>query len=466
MSLHLVDGETHETLEAALAFIDECGQEPTGIPSRHLSDESSSDSYECCTSRYYQQTYRPEEIDGLWKDFTLQPSPRWCGGDGNCATPNSVGETIKTTRSRAKAGCAKRNRSRDRQRVEILQLRAEAEVLQQRVAALNSKQQKLTMVDGEGYGNSAVGMTQSAASPRQSHDLLFNVWKDLANKRRRLRKEAQDRNRQLRELYATQVTTIETLKRLLLLQEHTRVGELRSNHFETVYYTRSYFDGDDAAWLAMARLHEGMGQIYRDTDRALLASGLSAITAPFVQTNINPITDTAAYIEVLNCRIVPFDFKVVGEAFWHEITRSYVPNEVERRQSPQAGERRAISLTLTLEMEEDGDPLKIQSRFAGKRVITQYREVVVLSGQSQLVEALGAAVYGVHFQEKQWLELSELSPGVCLVKVCMGMSVDFDCELPTRHQFVDRMCEMLSKLKQQGFESVLQGVEQSLLLAK
>ncbi|KAG7380576.1 hypothetical protein PHYPSEUDO_007016 [Phytophthora pseudosyringae] len=462
MSLHLVDGETHETLEAALAFIDECGQALTSISSRHLRDESSSSSYECCTSRYDQQTYQPEVIDGLWKDFTLQPSPRWCGGDGNCATPNSVGETIKTTRSRAKAGCAKRNRSRDRQRVEILQLRAEAEVLQQRVAALNSKQQKLTMVDGEGYGNSAVGMTQSAASPRQSHDLLFNVWKDLANKRRRLRKEAQDRNRQLRELYATQVTTIETLKRFLMLQEQAK----RSIRFATTYYVHSSFDGDDAALLVMEGLHRGLGQIYRDTDRALLSNGLSAITAPFVQTNINPITDAAAYIEVLNCRIVPFDFKVVGRAFWHEITKNYLPNEVERRQSPKAGAEKAISQAFTLELEEGGDPLKIQFRYAGKRVITQHREVLVLLGQSQLLEAFGAAVYGVHFQEKQWLELSELSPGVCLVKVCMGMSVDFDCELPTRHQFVDRMCEMLSKLKQQGFESVLQGVEQSLLLAK
>ncbi|KAG2914145.1 hypothetical protein PC129_g15875 [Phytophthora cactorum] len=213
----------------------------------------------------------------------------------------------------------------------------------------------------------------------------------------------------------------------------------------------------------MERLHGGLGQLYADTDRALLTNGLGALTSPCSLTNLSPLTNTPSRVEVLFSRIIPFDFKAVGDSSWHEMTKNYVENAVERRQSPRESKATAISQAFTMELEEEGSPVKIQFRYAGKRVVDNHRQVVVLSGQSQLLEAFGAVVSGVHFQEKHWLVLSEFSPGVTMVKVCMSMFVHFDCELPNRQQFVDRTCQMLAKQKQMGFESVLQGVEQSLL---
>ncbi|KAG3142531.1 hypothetical protein C6341_g19397 [Phytophthora cactorum] len=257
------------------------------------------------------------------------------------------------------------------------------------------------------------------------------------------------------------------------LQE--RVDELRSSaraivadtgktlRFATRYYVHSCFNADDSALVAMERLHGGLGQLYADTDRALLTNGLGALTSPCSLTNLSPLTNTPSRVEVLFSRIIPFDFKAVGDSSWHEMTKNYVENAVERRQSPRESKATAISQAFTMELEEEGSPVKIQFRYAGKRVVDNHRQVVVLSGQSQLLEAFGAVVSGVHFQEKHWLVLSEFSPGVTMVKVCMSMFVHFDCELPNRQQFVDRTCQMLAKQKQMGFESVLQGVEQSLL---
>ncbi|KAG3050865.1 hypothetical protein PC121_g18155 [Phytophthora cactorum] len=240
------------------------------------------------------------------------------------------------------------------------------------------------------------------------------------------------------------------------------VGE-KTLRFATRYYVHSCFNADDSALVAMERLHGGLGQLYADTDRALLTNGLGALTSPCSLTNLSPLTNTPSRVEVLFSRIIPFDFKAVGDSSWHEMTKNYVENAVERRQSPRESKATAISQAFTMELEEEGSPVKIQFRYAGKRVVDNHRQVVVLSGQSQLLEAFGAVVSGVHFQEKHWLVLSDFSPGVTMVKVCMSMFVHFDCELPNRQQFVDRTCQMLAKQKQMGFESVLQGVEQSLL---
>ncbi|KAF4038149.1 hypothetical protein GN244_ATG09734 [Phytophthora infestans] len=273
----------------------------------------------------------------------------------------------------------------------------------------------------------------------EHHDLLFDVWKDLAIKHRRLRSEAETENKHLRGLYANQVHTLETLRSLLQMQERVQ-NTLR---FTTRYYVCSSFDADDSAIVAMERLYGDLGQLYADTERVLLSKGLHTeiVTAPRSIAN------------------------AVADCFWHEMTRHYVENEVERGQSQRDAKVSTISQALTMELEDDGVLVRIQSRYAGKRIIDRHRQVVVLSGRSQLLEAFGIAVNDVNFQEKYWLVMSEATPGVTIVNVCISMYryVHFDCEMPNRQQFVDRTCQMLTKQKQLGFEPVLQRVEQSFL---
>ncbi|KAG2776488.1 hypothetical protein Pcac1_g13212 [Phytophthora cactorum] len=164
----------------------------------------------------------------------------------------------------------------------------------------------------------------------------------------------------------------------------------------------------------MKRLHGGLGQLYAETDYVLQSNGLGAITSPCSQTNLKWITDTVSHIEVIYRRIIPFDSKAVGDSFWHEMTKNYVESAVRHGQSLQEAKVAAISQAFTLELEEDGSPVKIQLHYAGKRVADPHRS-------------------GIAFEEKHWLVLSELSAGVTLVK-------------------------------QLRFESVLEGVEQRLLI--
>ncbi|KAG4037143.1 hypothetical protein PC123_g27290, partial [Phytophthora cactorum] len=366
MSLHLIDADAHMTLAEALAFIDE--------------------------------SLQPDSIDVNWSEFAPHPSPQECYYS-NSATRRSPDVRSKGTRSPTGPQLPKRNLSRDRQRLEILQLRAEAELLQQRVVELEKKQQE--------YEDAAFEMTMLG----RRNGLLFDVWKRLANKYQELRREAETENRQLCAIYAHHVATIEMLRRLLQLHEQAK----KIPRSTARYFVHTHFDPDAVSLETMTRLHGSLDQLYAETDRVLLSNGLGVITSPSSQTNFKWITDTVSHIESLYSRIIPFDYKAVGNASWHEMTKSYVESAIQCGQSTQEAKVAAVSQDFTLELEEDGSPVKIQFRYAGKRIADPHREVLVLSGHSQLLEAFGAVVSGIHFEEKNWLVLTELSPGVTLV---------------------------------------------------
>ncbi|ETN19948.1 hypothetical protein PPTG_03057 [Phytophthora nicotianae INRA-310] len=313
MNLLSPDGEAHETLQAALAFIDECGDVL-------FSDENSSS---------------PGEFDSTnvtWNNITL-----------NSNVPNQ--STTKTiTRSRPRAQLSKRNVSRDRQKLEILRLRAEAELLQNRIADMKKIQ--------EAAEKECVNATSHVvdSTSEQPNDLLFGVWKGLAKKSRRLRREADAENRYLCGLYNDQMTTIETLRRLLQMQEQVKVSvylrnyELASNpRWSTWYYVHSTFDTDDNVLAAINRLHGDLGQLFAETDRAFMSNGLEACMSPFAFANVNTTSDTTSYIEVLFCRILPFDHNTVGDCFWHEMIKYDVENAVERGQSQREAKAAAVS---------------------------------------------------------------------------------------------------------------------------
>ncbi|ETI41850.1 hypothetical protein F443_12945 [Phytophthora nicotianae P1569] len=152
MSLHLVDGEDNETLQAALAFIDENGN-------NLFSNERSSIHLEFYSSNVN------------WYTVTPYPSR---SRHTNISFDNTPGATCAVTSSQTNLQVSKRNHSRDRQRLEILQLRAEAQVLQNRIGDMKRKQQ---VADAEDATLDVMNPTfDHANGPR------FDVWKDLAKK--------------------------------------------------------------------------------------------------------------------------------------------------------------------------------------------------------------------------------------------------------------------------------------------
>ncbi|KAF1788720.1 hypothetical protein GQ600_23750 [Phytophthora cactorum] len=161
----------------------------------------------------------------------------------------------------------------------------EAELLQQRVVELEKKQQE--------YEDAAFEMTM----PGRRNGLLFDGWKRLANKYQELRREAETENRQLCAIYARHVATIEMLRRLLQLHEQAKkIPRSRQDISFTLTLTRR----------CVPRNHD-------TTPRKASTSCMLRPTA----------------------RIIPFDYKAVGNASWHEMTKNYVRASPMRTGRPQ-----------------------------------------------------------------------------------------------------------------------------------
>ncbi|GMF13169.1 unnamed protein product [Phytophthora lilii] len=155
-----MDNDTSAALEAALAFIDEYDHEMNEFSSGHSSDDSSSSAY---------------------------------------------GAQV-VVRSKSKGSSAKRNCSRDRQRLELLQLRAEADVLQIRLEKLQRAQEHI--YDEAGI---AIPGTHNLENDEQlSADARCETWKNIAQRQRKRRKNAVTQNQLLHKLYARQFATVAT----------------------------------------------------------------------------------------------------------------------------------------------------------------------------------------------------------------------------------------------------------------
>ncbi|OWZ00465.1 hypothetical protein PHMEG_00028337 [Phytophthora megakarya] len=238
-----------------------------------------------------------------------------------CITPRAT-EKIETHRKKSSSRkstttgtgpSVRRNRSRDRQRLEILQLRAQAEVLEKRVTDMRDKQRERENDNTLWITNTIKG-TPRHYQRHHRDSLLFDALKDLAKRHRKLRKDSEHENKSLRNVYRTQLTTIEMLKKLLQSQEKMK----RSVRFTSQnYYVESYFDADENALVVMDRLSDALDSLHVSTDCVFQSNGLAAITSAFTQANMNQSTETVTNVEVLNCRVLPFDFRDVGKAYCH-----------------------------------------------------------------------------------------------------------------------------------------------------
>ncbi|KAJ8552557.1 hypothetical protein ON010_g9988 [Phytophthora cinnamomi] len=159
----LMTSEDFKALEAALAFFDDCDD-------GFSSDLSSDDKADADNSR---------------------PSP-------SSATQTSA-NAKEIARIKTKLAMPGRNRSRDLQKLEILQLREEAAALQVQLDELLSL--KVIQHEGESH-QMQFGLTRSAET------MLHDAWKRLANRQKRLRRQAEEENDSLRHLHATQMKTI------------------------------------------------------------------------------------------------------------------------------------------------------------------------------------------------------------------------------------------------------------------
>ncbi|KAL4163096.1 hypothetical protein KRP22_015208 [Phytophthora ramorum] len=402
-----MNDDEFKELEDVLTFFDECDDTITGFASDHNSDESSS-------SVHNVQSCHEKNV----ADVALKSNHR-----GNRLRGQVNNDTQEIAQLKSKLAVPGRNRSRDLQKLELLQLRVEAAGLQGQVDELSSPKENTTRIN----------MFDSLA--RRGDDKLLDAWKSMTKKQKTLRLRAEVENENLRNLHTTQLKSIKTLKHLLQKHEATKRSACISRNF----YVNSFFETEREAVTVLDKLSDSLGKMFTETDRTFRLNGLNTITSAFSKVDTQSISATTTHIELLKCCLMPFDFRDVSKTFYGKMTAGCGLDEVESVNTLETQMQNVVARAFTVEIEER---VKIQYRYAGIRYSEHKREVIVLSGQNQMVEAFGIALDGVGFHEK---EVKYVVPG--------------------RQHFVEQLCEMLAHLKEEVFDSVQRNVEHDLLVA-
>ncbi|KAL3662057.1 hypothetical protein V7S43_012861 [Phytophthora oleae] len=184
-----MDSDDFKTLEAALALIEEYDD--------ISSAESSGDARCADASQLMYQLSRQEK---------------------KAVAPNDRVESDRNEIERLKAKLAipGRNRSRDLHRLELLELRVEAAVLQRQVDALKEKY-RLSRPRAKAL-RMGIRPAEEISPAEATDDQLYDTWRNLAKKRKAFRRNAEIENRNLRELYTRQLRTTNTFMKLFRKQ--------------------------------------------------------------------------------------------------------------------------------------------------------------------------------------------------------------------------------------------------------
>ncbi|EGZ08633.1 hypothetical protein PHYSODRAFT_525846 [Phytophthora sojae] len=207
----------------------------------------------------------------------------------------------------------------------------------------------------------------------------------------------------------------------------------------------------------LEKLSSSLSSVFAETDRVFRLNGLNQITYPFFKRNTQPVSAQSTYVELLKCSLIPFDYRSVAEGFFGKMTTGCGQSEADHADVSRFCGEILISIATNV-------ILSIEYRYAGIRYSEHKREVIVLAGQNQLMEALGVALDGVGFNEKSWCVMTEAAAGLCFMQLCIGVTVECKYVAPDRRDFVDRLCAMLAHLKQEVVDSVQREVEHDLIV--
>ncbi|KAF4130713.1 hypothetical protein GN958_ATG20167 [Phytophthora infestans] len=312
---------------------------------------------------------------------------------------------------KAKLKVPGKNRSRDLHKMQLLELRVEAAGLQEQVEAL----QFMTSLEAD-----------SSCDFLSSDNRRLGAW------------QAEDHH----DMFHKQATA-----QLLF------AGLSRGLNANLVSV------GSSHEYKVLEQLSHDLSNLFYDTDSVFQSKGLSAISSPFLQVNQQSLSASNTRIDFLKCDVLPFDYRFVAKAFMDKMTGNFKSEE--DKHIPSTLKEKVVARATTLELER----MKIRFRFTGYKYVEAKREVIVLSGQNEFFEAFGVAVDGVRYQERSWCVLSEVSPGLCLIQLCISVTLEAKPLLGGRREFIGTLCELLATFKQDMFDSVQQEVERALLRA-
>ncbi|TMW58085.1 hypothetical protein Poli38472_011673 [Pythium oligandrum] len=372
LDLFAAETDGYETLAAALAFVDDdFGLPSAGRPSLvPLSEQTVADQ-----AIFTALATDVSNLDTISAEFKVSTP----------STESTLSESSQHLDEETLRTASKPTRKRKNAR------REELTILRETVADLETR---LAAMKRERVGT-------PPASAESDADPMDAAWEQIAERQQKERERSERENAKLRAMLEDQIRTAKSLERLLLKKQSepemsTWEPEKRIRTSKTVNPLQDP--------IIEAEMRQTMLDMYSETDRIAQDPRFQAesFEPPLRITELKTDNLNRPFIEVLEARLLPFDFLAIGDALW----------EVWTNKQPDPSK---ITLLDHVQIAEDFVQRYVEGSFDLRHVKGQFRAKIVsrrfveadriVTTGSVLMEPLhlgGKTMNGVYMRTRVW----------------------------------------------------------------
>uniref|UniRef100_H3GX67 M96 mating-specific protein family n=1 Tax=Phytophthora ramorum TaxID=164328 RepID=H3GX67_PHYRM len=441
----LLEGETDETLAAALAFLDEqqnpfAPAQQEAIPELEPIDDSpvlpSLDDPEAAEVLDALSAELPALSD---KGPQVEKRVR-CGGalaamaprllsqrrfrrhqvapcpPPQAAPPSATAlptEPTKTTPSTQKKRYVRKkplgynpNKARDERKLELAYLR-------NKVVDMELELQKLQEIKGSKgtleRGPEAKSPTSNTtlAAKHDTDDRVPRVWEKMCARQLERRVNAERENARLKMVLEGQIKIAKSMEQILKKRTVLRSMESCGSNKRTKHTNRVPRPSDPRADAKIFEvLLAGVEASYREVDAVFEANGLGRTEAPKSDAQMHDGVN-GMHLEIFANKMLPFGMHATGEAVWQHFKGTDIPYRWYHSKSAGSIESTEDTMVESFGMEMYDANSKTTAEFNVKQILRRYveedRVVVVWRSHIEPLEFSNKRFAGIHFQEKGYV---------------------------------------------------------------
>ncbi|TMW67860.1 hypothetical protein Poli38472_007532 [Pythium oligandrum] len=322
------------------------------------------------------------------------------------------------------------NRGRERQKRELQSLRQEEEVLRARVT-------ELVKARAARLERHRVESTRTDVRSLALQTEMMTVWKEMATRQYQRRKRSEDENTRLRERVIEQREVIKSLQRILERQFAETNDPTASSRLYMPSWRAVCADGDPCRMMRIfAELTADLKNIYAQSDSWVQASSLSSLVAGrFTTSRIISLTATSVAVESMNLRLLPYDFKKVGQSYWIQGINSYCHCYDYFRENTQVDGHETVFCGQAFhdgDISESSANIRLRSHMSVQKHEEDTRTVIAHTARSETISIGEQELSDTLLREQYWNIFQPPEPSVhdaCLVMSCGRVIVDLDSDL-------------------------------------
>ncbi|TMW67887.1 hypothetical protein Poli38472_007559 [Pythium oligandrum] len=325
---------------------------------------------------------------------------------------DGVERTVSKPSKRSAAKIKSHNRSRERQREELLRLREEEKALRTKLLEL--------------------AMMRSTRSSQKSEEpdgyTVMAMWKNLATRQYKRRSIAESENMRLRERVLDQRRVIESLQ-AMMARQLAQAANPRDSLYAPAWKAICADEDPYYRKLVFSELVPKLRGAYESThlwlDECRVCRGQAH---PYVDSRVVAVSSTQIAVEVINIRSFPFNYHVAGDAYWSRGV-NYVCSVMDYfKEQATIDEKELVFMGKAFSDEGDlasSKGIRLRTHTASQKFVDKDHVVIASASRTESVHVRYESLPDVRLQEQYWKIFcpSESDPDQACDMLCVGRVV-------------------------------------------